>query len=95
MQHGKAKAFIVRDGPSQIIVSPEAQNLQGGLVEDARRHCAGELILLQDEELKQGQAVAEPPVTQGGAYAPPSRREIACRARLPRPAGGPLPACPT
>jgi len=55
LQHGKAKAFIVRDGPSQIIVSPEAQNLQGGLVEDARRHCAGELILLQDEELKQGQ----------------------------------------
>ena len=37
-------------------------------------------------------SVAEPPVTQGGAYAPPSRRELACRARLPRPAGGPLPA---
>jgi len=31
---------------------------------------------------------------QGGAYAPASRRELACRARLPRPAGGPLPVLP-
>jgi len=40
-QRWKTEAFIARDSPSQIIVSPEAQNLQGGLIEDVRRHCAG------------------------------------------------------
>jgi len=52
-------------------------------------------VSISSVELGRGMPVAEPPVTQGGAYAPPSRRELACRARLPRPAGGPLPACPT
>jgi hypothetical protein len=55
LQHRKAKAFIVRDSSGQVIVSPKAQNLQRRLVEDARRHYARELILLQDKELKHGQ----------------------------------------